>query len=251
MHLGISAVIRSSIIFVISWFMSTAYAATPVFVDPSGVCATNTPCFTTIQEAVNNAGPAPATVSIYPGTYNESVNIGLMGSAISGLLGTITLESVSGGVTVDGGVAGPAFFLMATTLNGNITFDDLSVTSTDFSGINLSNSFGFGGSVNGNFTLTDVTANNSGLGGDGDGVAVEITGAGNVTLTNVTANGNASDGMDIDFVAGVTGTITVTNTTTTNNGDDGLDIDAGMANVSIIIRDSTSNSNDGQALFGC
>src|SRR5262245_52358661 len=71
-----------------------AIGATPVFVDGAGVCAGRTPCFTTIQAGVNNAGPAPAIVNVFPGDY-ESVDLGLMGSAIGGSTGDLTLRTVA------------------------------------------------------------------------------------------------------------------------------------------------------------
>ena len=72
----------------------TAVAATPlhaaqiVWVDAAGTCQGNTPCFTTIQQGVNNASAPPsqqAEVRVYPGTYNESVNLFLIGSAVGGV----------------------------------------------------------------------------------------------------------------------------------------------------------------------
>lgn len=78
------------------WFglLLTALAASPlqaaqiVFVDDLGDCEGNTPCFTTIQQGVNNAS-APmdeqAQVRVFPGTYNESVNLFLIGSAVGGI----------------------------------------------------------------------------------------------------------------------------------------------------------------------
>ena len=68
-----------------------APAAQIVFVDAAGGCAGNAPCFTTIQAGVNNAGPGSATLFIFPGTYTESVNLDLMGSAIGGTPDDIAL----------------------------------------------------------------------------------------------------------------------------------------------------------------
>ena len=53
---------------------ASAWAASFVFVDGAGMCAGHSPCFTTIQAGVNNASPSPATVSVFPGTYAESVD---------------------------------------------------------------------------------------------------------------------------------------------------------------------------------
>src|SRR5262249_12820054 len=45
-----------------------------VFTDPAGVCGGNTPCFTSIQGAVNSIGSA-GTVNVGGGTYLEVINI--------------------------------------------------------------------------------------------------------------------------------------------------------------------------------
>ena len=74
-----------------------------VYADGSGNCNGDGPCYPTIQEAVNHAGPAPAIVYIYPGVYDEHVNLGLMGSAIGGERGAIDLITVdANGVPTSG-----------------------------------------------------------------------------------------------------------------------------------------------------
>lgn len=63
-------------------------AAQVVFVDDLGDCQGGVPCFTTIQQGVNNASAPPteqAEVRVFPGTYNESVNLFLIGSAVGGV----------------------------------------------------------------------------------------------------------------------------------------------------------------------
>lgn len=70
-----------------------AGAAQLLFVDAAGGCAGNAPCFTTIQAGVNNAGPGSATLFIFPGTYAESVNLDLMGSAIGGMPADIAMAN--------------------------------------------------------------------------------------------------------------------------------------------------------------
>ena len=61
-----------------------------LFVDAAGTCDGMTPCFTTIQQGVNNA-VADSAVLVFPGTYAESVNLDLMGSAIAGSPGDISI----------------------------------------------------------------------------------------------------------------------------------------------------------------
>ena len=46
--------------------------ASVVFTDPAGVCGGNTPCFTSIQDAINSV-TLGGTVQVGPGTYPESV----------------------------------------------------------------------------------------------------------------------------------------------------------------------------------
>src|SRR5215468_9795656 len=112
-----------------------SYAAIATFVDGAGICAGKTPCFTTIQAGVNNAGPPPASVFVFPGTYAESVNLGLMGSAIGGSAGDLMLRTVdSAGNETSGGVSvfpatGPAFRNSLTPFVGNITLDGFTVKS--------------------------------------------------------------------------------------------------------------------------
>ena len=70
------------------WLVSpagVAWAFTQVYVDAAGACDGLTPCFTTIQDGVNHAGPGPdeSTVFVFPGMYPESIDLSLMGSAIA------------------------------------------------------------------------------------------------------------------------------------------------------------------------
>lgn len=64
-----------------------ARAVTPVFVDlvdpTCGGFGTPANCFATIQAAVDNAGPPPAAVFVFPDTYAESVDLSNMGSSIA------------------------------------------------------------------------------------------------------------------------------------------------------------------------
>ncbi len=48
--------------------------AAVVYVDGGGVCGGNSPCFTTIQAAINAANPGD-TINVFAGTYAEQINI--------------------------------------------------------------------------------------------------------------------------------------------------------------------------------
>src|SRR5215471_1567499 len=132
-----------------------SHAAVTTFVDGAGTCAGKTPCFTTIQAGVSNAGPAPAGVMVFPGTYPEHVDLGLMGSAIGQSPGDLMLRAVdSMGVPTSSGVsvlpaAGAALRNLLAPFPGAIIIDGFTVKSPDESGIAL-------GSVMGTITIASV-----------------------------------------------------------------------------------------------
>jgi hypothetical protein len=55
-------------------FGGRALAASTLYVNPDGLCGGNSPCFTTIQAAVN-AAAAGDTINVAAGTYVENVNV--------------------------------------------------------------------------------------------------------------------------------------------------------------------------------
>ncbi len=177
---------------------SPARAAMDVFVDGAGMCAGHIPCFTTIQAGVNNAGPAPATVSVFPGTYHESVDLGLMGSAIAGSPGNLTLATLDGaGLPAHGGVnvfpaSGPALKNSLPVFPGTITVDGFTVKSPDSSGI-------FFGIVAGLVSVGNVVSDGNAVFGFGLSTAED-----GVSLFNSSFSGNLADGIDFDSPRGFT-----------------------------------------------
>ena len=214
-----------------------ADADTPVYADGAGGCNGLTPCFTTIQEAVNNAGPAPAEVFVFPGTYAETVDLGLMGSDIAGSAGDLALTTVNasgapapGTATISPASGEPIF---AFSFPGALTIDGFVATSADDTAIDVD--------VDGDLAIANVTANNNAA---GDGV-VAHSNAGDVTVTNVTANGNSSDGLDVEG----SGNLTITNSTANDNGGNGFEIDVG-GDVAVSGSSADGNEDEGFDING-
>src|SRR3972149_6528412 len=172
-------------------FATPAGAASPVFVDPGGGRNGSTPCFTTIQAGVNNApdpdaalGGAFAEVFVFPGTYAESVNLSLMGSAVAGAPGDLRLVTADASGTPTPGTAtvnpaaGPAFRNSVGPFPGNLALDGFVVLSPDSHGVSL-------GVVNGTVALSNLTASGNAETG------VDLAAVGDVNISNTTANGNS------------------------------------------------------------
>ena len=204
--------------------------ATPVSAATVTVCASGCD-YTTIQAAVTGEG-YPVIINVYPGTYNESVNLYKAGG------GDITLRTVNaagtptpGTATVNGG--GSEAFETSSVHAGNVTIEGFIVKST-YEGIAIR--------VNSDVVIRHVTANGTG----DDGIHVREA-SGNVTVEDSTANDNDRDGFDLDDIDG---NVTVTRCTANDNDRDGFDIDEIGGNVTIT--DSTanrSNSEDGFNLY--
>jgi pectin methylesterase-like acyl-CoA thioesterase len=157
--------------------------AAPVSAATITVCASGCD-YTTIQAAVDAANDGDV-IDVYPGTYNESVDLNGMSPD-----GDITIRSVNSGgtpttgtATVNGGAAGPAFET-SSTFSGDVTIDGLIVNSTNDDGIYVR--------VNSDVVIRDVTANSTG----DDGIYVGGA-SGNVTIKDCTANHNGDNGFDL------------------------------------------------------
>lgn len=190
-------------------------AAPEVYADAAGTCSGQSPCFTTIAEAVANAGPAPAGVGIFPGTYAEAVDLSTMGSAIAGAPGTLTIDALDAagqptgtGVTIDP-PAGVALTTGAgTPFPGNLTISGLTVRSPD--------STAMGVIVGGDLVLRDLVATSSPQNG-----AVAVA-DGNLTAERVLATLNGAAGL----IAAASGEAVLRDVVGLRNGGTGLAVQA-------------------------
>ena len=188
-----------------------AFGAQAVFVDGGGICAGFAPCFTTIQNGVNNAGPPPAVVNVFPGDYAESVDLGLMGSAIAGSTGDLTLRTVDAAGDAALGTArilpatGKALFNSLISFNGNLSIRGFTVKSPNDDGIDL-------GLVLGSLELIGIISNaNAGF-----GLSAGFSG-GNVRIQQSSFSNNGDTGMNF----GVAGDVTFDRVTADANQNDG------------------------------
>jgi hypothetical protein len=220
----------------------SAQAATPRYVDGTGSCAGNSPCYTTITLAVK-ASVAGDTIYIFPGTYAESVNLSQM--ATEGDITIITVNTAGtptpGTATVDpaapgGPGTGRAVFNITNPFPGNVTINGLNVTSPNSNGLGLR--------VNNDVLIENVTADNKGdTVNFADGIAVTSQ-EGNITIKNTTSRGGGkfySNGFNLGAVAG---NISLENSTANDNigsdRNDGFEIISGNQ---VNITDCTASDN--------
>ncbi len=176
--------------------------------------------YTTIQEAVNNASPGDEIV-VDDGSYDESVDLGLMGSALgTPTVGDLTIRAANPlGATVDGGM-GAAF--RATGFAGNITVSgfvldaDAGVPTGVLSLIN----------IDGVVTVLD---NTFGPGYGGVGVLMAVSGS---TVTTLEVRGNSfetpadnQDAVEIEITGAPSINLIAEDNTFTMLQDDGIKID--------------------------
>jgi len=226
------AALAALILLVVSQSTGSVSAATPGYADPGGTCAGLTPCHTTIQDAVSDAGPGASDVFVFPGTYDETVDISATPASSISLAtvdatgspmpGTVTIAPGTGRAINTTGLYGGDVtlngFTVASPDNDGIHLDAMNVTLANLTASNNGDN-GIFVNANGSIAVSDSTANDSGGGAD---PGFELIATVDVTVTNSIANGN-SHGFDIE----APGDVNVTNTTSNDNAGEGFEIDTG------------------------
>jgi parallel beta-helix repeat protein len=221
-----------------------------------GNCLNSNSSCGTISYAVSRSGPGD-TILVYPGTYNESVDLKTMLTE-----GDITLRTVNdqGGyeehtATVNGGGA-PAFETSSKHA-GNVTIDGFVVTSTGDDGIYIdvnsevvirnviANGTANDGvrvyTAEGDVSISDTVAN----GNDAHGICVgDWRLGGNVTITDCTANDNEGDGMEVSNVGG--SQVTISGCSANRNGTQGIEV---FAVRNATVRNCTADHNGGDGIL--
>ncbi|MBI5652890.1 MAG: hypothetical protein HZC40_20945 [Chloroflexi bacterium] len=143
-----------------------------VFADPTGACGGNSPCYASLQSAINAAG-AGGEVRYYGGTYNESVSLNT--NATLNFVGSSNV-TLHGGLNISAGTfnAPSAYALSLTTgslTNSGGTFNHNNGTFI-FAGSGTQN-------VSGNFTFNHLTVNS--------GTTIDV-GANTLTVVGTATN---------------------------------------------------------------
>ena len=198
--------------------------AAPVSAATLTVCPAGPPAcgYATIQAAVNAAGDGD-TINVYPGTYNESVNLY---KAAGGDITLITVNAAgvptAGTVAVDGGI-GSAFRMFGGAHNGDVTIDGFVVTSSG-NGVDLDVVGGH------DVIVRNVNADTSGPGSDGIHIELSNQDGGSITVENCVADNNDNNGIDLSYRAA---NVWVTDCSASGNGNRGLNIHDIPGNVTI------------------
>ena len=220
--LGVTINMVFGLLFVMT--CSLASATTQYSVDATNSCGGDTPCYTGIQNAVDaaiTADQSPALILVYPGTYNEAVEV-------YGFTGDISLRAVtangeyvsSASVTINGGTAGPAISAYQTQgapeITGSFTVSGFILSSDDSSCLEAH--------VSGTVDVTHLEADSCG----DNGVSVYLSGDSSLAGQHITTNNNAFDGISVQFLPDTLDEayeVDLRNVVTNNNGDDGVKID--------------------------
>jgi len=188
-----------------SFCATTQGAPALLYVDPAHTCGGNTPCYSSIQEAINAAGDG-TTIKVAQGTYHENVFIytsatltleGGWASNFSTRASNPALTIIDGDLTGDGVGEGRVLEIVAVTgVAINVTVDRFTMqngSANDGGGVFAWASGG--GSLDLNLTRNIIKNNQTTNSGAGVGVYALDTGTtAHATLTNNMIFGNESGG---------------------------------------------------------
>lgn len=219
-----------------------ARADSIVYADLNGTCAGMTPCYATVQEAVDHAsdpdtaaGPLFAMVYVFPGTYAESVDLAGMDG---GAPGDIQLATVDASGTPSPGTAfidspdGPAFHFeddpFDDLFEGDVAIVGFGVHSANDGAIEL---FAY------EILVDQITANGNSA---GDGVVVRSEDD-PVTIRNSIANDNKYLGF---YAQSDYEDVSIDGCTADRNGEDGFRLYSGL-HLSVLNSSATENESEG------
>ena len=244
------AILAALILLVVSQSAGSISAATRSVDGADGGCndGVGTP-YCTIGAAVAAAGDGD-TINVFPGTYNENVDLNTAGGALTLITVDATGTPTPGTVTVtdefDGGFDGcpppGALVIDGFTVGGGALADAMNISSCDANDVTIKNvtsaspgGTGIGVSLSsGNIVVMNSTSNDTG----GEGFAL-YTEDGDVTISDSTADGNADDGFDTHSP----GTTSVSGSDADNNGGDGFDHDDDVGDQTGTLTITTSHAS--------
>jgi parallel beta-helix repeat protein len=194
-------------------------------------------CYGSIQAAVNAANGGDV-IHVYPGTYDESVNLSTMNS-----VGSLTLVTVNNAGTPTPGTvtvhysSQQAELFTNPALDGDLTIDGFIVHSA-YPGVEVAVDGGPG--ADRNVLIQNVIATET----DDDGIVVSADG--NVTISNCTASNNEESGIR---VLGVGGNVTISDCTTSGNWQNGIWLSR-VGGAATISNCTTSGNSKGFMVVG-
>jgi nitrous oxidase accessory protein len=198
----------------------------PRYVDQAGTCEGNSPCYTTIQAAVD-AALAGDAITVYPGTYVENVSVdkdALTVQSKSGAASTIVHAANSADSAF--AIAAEHVLIHGFTVRNNTTLCDIT-----FGGITV-------GGDHATLSANTSTGNCKGI----------VLHASHITVTeNIISDNRAYVGSDGIYVWPNFTDITITDNNILNNADEGFQQEIGGEDI-VIERNVISN-NDGTGVY--
>lgn len=235
--------------------------AQETWVDVDGQCGGNTPCFTTIQQAVRLTGPAPAVIYLFPTggvPYSGNVDLSQMGADIgsAGGPGYLEIETVNASGEYQRGTATlvpPIGIFSGPDFAGDVQIHGLNIedaggtaVSLDLTGnaslhdVTITNSNGFGAQIRGlGVTIRDSLAEENEFGG------FDLAASGDVWITDSQANENAGDDEADGFLVVASGDVSTYNIEAHNNAADGIDLEDIRGSADIRFCSASGNGTEG------